>query len=338
MAEVNNARDYLVEVTARPSQRQRGAYSAWVGVPRTFFGELELGAPGVFVPCATPTRTTAAGAGAGAGAGARPPRGPPRYRQSGDPFYTPPRRGPRPAPRRRTTRSGPAAPETPPAPPPPTPRADATGNSSGYTRRERTPPLGASARNPFEVSDEEMEDSDSEDSPPPPYTPTPAGQGGGAGAGATHGRGGGRPPSTRPPPPPSFSSPAGAAGTGAGAGAGAGSPPSSGRTSRSTGPTRMRASPIAEPVLGDEIVVGTWAHSPAGGAGPNAVVAVFDRRGRLNYRVVARTTAGVPVPAPTGTSTSLPRINLRWPYAGLDPIRLRALIDQHLRLPRDQRP
>lgn len=92
------------------------------------------------------------------------------------------------------------------------------------------------------------------------------------------------------------------------------------------------------PVLGDEIVVGTWALSPGGGAGPNAVVGVFDRRGHLNYRIVSRTVGGVPVPAPTGTSVSLHNINLRWPYAGLDPTRLRAMIDQHIRLPRDQRP
>ncbi|OBT70643.1 hypothetical protein VF21_10377 [Pseudogymnoascus sp. 05NY08] len=100
----------------------------------------------------------------------------------------------------------------------------------------------------------------------------------------------------------------------------------------------MRAPPIANLVLGDKIVVGTWALSPGGSAGPNAVVGVFDRRGHLNYRIISCTVGGVPVPAPTGTSVSLHNINLRWPYANLDPARLCAMINQHIRLPCDQRP
>lgn len=73
----------------------------------------------------------------------------------------------------------------------------------------------------------------------------------------------------------------------------------------------MRAPPIANLVLRDEIVVGTWALSCGGGAGPNAVVGVFDCCGYLNYRIVSCTVGGVPVPAPTGTSVSLYNINLR---------------------------
>ncbi|KFY16792.1 hypothetical protein V492_01085 [Pseudogymnoascus sp. VKM F-4246] len=114
------------------------------------------------------------------------------------------------------------------------------------------------------------------------------------------------------------------------------SPP--GRENRSTGPSRMRATPIANPVLSDEIVVGTWAQSPINDIGPNAVVGIFDRRGHLNYRIVARTVDGIPVPGPVGTSTSLPNIKLRTPYAGLTSDGLRTMIDQHIRLPRDQRP
>lgn len=100
-----------------------------------------------------------------------------------------------------------------------------------------------------------------------------------------------------------------------------------------------QAASIQNPVLGDEIIVGSWVNSPRiNGVGPNAVVAVFDQRGHLNYRIVARTVDGTVISAPTATSISLSNINLRWPYAGLSSNRLRAMIDEHLRLPRYQRP
>jgi hypothetical protein len=82
--------------------------------------------------------------------------------------------------------------------------------------------------------------------------------------------------------------------------------------------------------------VGTWRRSQA--QPRNAVIARFDRRGRLNYRIVARGVQGQAVAALMATSTSLPDINLRPPYAGLSADALRVMIDQHLRLPRNQRP
>lgn len=121
---------------------------------------------------------------------------------------------------------------------------------------------------------------------------------------------GARPP---PPPGPQF------APQGGGGGATA-TPPT--RENKSTGATRACAAPIANPIHGDEIVVGSWAHSPVGGgrAGPKAVIGIFDRRGHLNFRIVARTVAGIPVPAPGGTSVSLNNINLRWPTAAPPPL------------------
>ncbi|KFY88710.1 hypothetical protein V498_06687 [Pseudogymnoascus sp. VKM F-4517 (FW-2822)] len=353
MAEVNMSRDYLTQVCSQPAASQRGDpnFRRWGREGRTFFGERAIGDPGVFVPrAAPPPRATPT---------PRPSprsRAPPRPRSPGNPFYSPPPQPERPPPRRRQRHPSDSPPmrapprrsnspaRTPPrtrsyGDPPPAPRAsasspppratpsgtssytrrdrtppmftspnvfptsDRTGDSSGYTRRERTPPLfGTSSNNPFEVSD------DDDDVPP---TPSRAPR---CGAGAP-----------RPPPPP---------------GGGAGTGPSPPRENRSTGTTRARAAPIANPVLGEEIVVGTWALSAAGAgrSGPNAVIGIFDRRGHLNFRIVARTTSGIPVPAPGGTSVSLHNINLRWPYAGLDVARLRAMIDQHLRLPRDQRP
>lgn len=381
MAEINVARDYLLEVTARPSQRQRGSYARWERQPRTFFGELEIGDPRVFVPGATPT----------SGARSRPPPRQRQPREARDPFYTPPPRPARPRPpprhhdrnyeqhsRRRSdsparspprTRSSarPDASATPGATPSATPGSDRTGDFSGYTRRERTPPFGASAQNPHIVPSDDDDDDDSEvsdhvpptptpaRSPPPAYTPrspppvyTPS-----AGGGRGHGRenifrsrgdgmttSSGAPPRP-PPPPPRFEAslprrqsaapppptpPSGGAGGGAGGGGGGGS------GGRSVGNPWMRMAPVENPVLGDEIVVGTWTR------GSNAIIAVFDRRGRLNFRITNRNMAGSYVPAPTGTSTSLPSIILRWPYAGLDPAHLRAMIDQHIRLPRNQRP
>ncbi|OBT52066.1 hypothetical protein VE04_08533 [Pseudogymnoascus sp. 24MN13] len=154
-----------------------------------------------------------------------------------------------------------------------------------------------------------------------------------------------------PPPPP----PSGGAGSrsafrnsGAGTGVGGifGGPPPSRPAVRSTIPISIRRwrwrwrdpSYLGEPIYWRH--EGSRALSPVGGGrpGPNAVIGVFDRRGHLNFRIVARTAGGIPVLAPGGTSVSLHNINLRWPSAGVGTTRLRAMIEQRLRLPRDRRP
>ena len=83
---------------------------------------------------------------------------------------------------------------------------------------------------------------------------------------------------------------------------------------------------MANPVLDTEIIVGTWCRS-TNAQRPNAVIARFDRRGRLNYRVISRTINNEVLPAPTATSTSIPDIILRQPYAGLTPDEIRILLD-----------
>lgn len=98
-----------------------------------------------------------------------------------------------------------------------------------------------------------------------------------------------------------------------------------------------RAIPIVNPVLGTEIIVGTWRQS-TNPFRPNAVIARFDRNGRLNYRVVGRTMNDEVLPAPTGTSTSLPSINLRSPYVGLSADEIRILLDRHMRMSPERRP
>ncbi|KFY30727.1 hypothetical protein V494_08065 [Pseudogymnoascus sp. VKM F-4513 (FW-928)] len=383
MAEVNTARDYLHDVAGRAIPRQTQAFARWARVPRTFFGELQVGDPGVFRPRPPPAPTPSPRA-APTPRGSGPSRPRPPRREPGDPFYTPPPRPERPQPRRRRRSHHPD--DSPPMRPPPrrsnsparspprtrsragdgaTPNAnpqgertgDRSGDASGYTRRERTPPVGSAGRTwdsadrsgdfsgytrrertpPFGTTPENahtIPSSDDDDDDAPPPTPTPSTRG------APPPRHRQQPPppphqsggvfSGPPPPTPSFGAPPP---TPSGSGP---SPPL--RENRSTGGSRARAAPVANPILGDEIIVGTWAHAPTGGAGANAVVGVFDRRGHLNFRIVSRTMAGAPTRAPTGTSVSLHNISLRPPYAGLDLAQLRTMIDQHIRLPRDQRP
>ncbi|OBT70645.1 hypothetical protein VF21_10376 [Pseudogymnoascus sp. 05NY08] len=220
-AEVNSARDYLLEVAACLSHRQRGAFAQWERLPRTFFRELNLGAPGVFVPRAAPNPSPRAAPSTRRSRAAPHPR-----RKPGDPFYTPPPRPQRPPPHRRQRHPSDSPPMQPPPPrrsnsparTPPrtrsqasagagatlssnTPHRDQTGNSSGYTRRERTPPFGSAGgtwdssackgdssrytrrertppmfgsgpHNPQTISNDDN-DNDDDDAPVPP-TPTPS--------------------------------------------------------------------------------------------------------------------------------------------------------------------
>lgn len=77
-----------------------------------------------------------------------------------------------------------------------------------------------------------------------------------------------------------------------------------------------RAAVAVQPDTSLEIVVGEWRQSTA--TPRNAVIARLDARGRLNFRVVARTLAGVPIAGPTATATSYPNIILSGNYIGMN--------------------
>jgi hypothetical protein len=97
---------------------------------------------------------------------------------------------------------------------------------------------------------------------------------------------------------------------------------------RSGGSSR-RGQTIANPVIGERIVVGT-----ATGRS-NLVVASFNAAGQLSFRIVNRNMEGNHVAAPTGTAIALPNIVLRpafRQYAN-DIDGLRAALDAETRLP-----
>jgi hypothetical protein len=77
-----------------------------------------------------------------------------------------------------------------------------------------------------------------------------------------------------------------------------------------------------------EIVVGTWRNSTATPC--NAVIARFDSRGRLNFRIVARSYNGVPVPGPNATATAASSIIFMGQYAGMSYAQVRARLIQQL--------
>jgi len=97
-----------------------------------------------------------------------------------------------------------------------------------------------------------------------------------------------------------------------------------------SGGSSHRNAAIANPVLGERITVGTWVNAP--GAAANAVVAGFDRSGRLFYRITNEDLHGNPVAAATATATRFENINLRGPYQNMTADQVRIAIDQHLRL------
>jgi hypothetical protein len=104
---------------------------------------------------------------------------------------------------------------------------------------------------------------------------------------------------------------------------------------RSGGSSRRNAS-VANPITGERITVGEWAG--AGGARRNAVVAGFDARGRIFYRITNEDRLGAPMHAPTATATRFEDVFFRAPYRGMDAAGVRATVDAHLRLPPHQRP
>lgn len=92
------------------------------------------------------------------------------------------------------------------------------------------------------------------------------------------------------------------------------------RPAAATGPSNPRRTPIQRSAQGStrrpatrnpnttsRIIVGTWARSPNNP--PHAVAAGLDARGRLNYRIQARTLGGVAVAASTTTAVSIRGIN-----------------------------
>jgi hypothetical protein len=75
-------------------------------------------------------------------------------------------------------------------------------------------------------------------------------------------------------------------------------------------------------------VVGTWRRSTT--TPRNAVVARFDGRGRLNFRIIARSYNGMPVPGPSATATAASDIAFRGQYARMSYIEVRARLIQQL--------
>jgi hypothetical protein len=88
---------------------------------------------------------------------------------------------------------------------------------------------------------------------------------------------------------------------------------------------------MANPIVNDRITVGTWANATAA-ATPNAVVAGFDVRGRMFYRIVNEDMHGNPVAAPTATATRFEDVVFRGPYQNMTAAQVRTAVDQHLRL------
>jgi hypothetical protein len=99
----------------------------------------------------------------------------------------------------------------------------------------------------------------------------------------------------------------------------------------------MRNTSIPNPITNDRITVGTWANATAA-ATPNAVVAGFDSRGRIFYRITNEDLHGNSVAAPTATATRFEQINFRAPYQNMTADQVRTTVDAHLRLNPFMRP
>jgi hypothetical protein len=93
---------------------------------------------------------------------------------------------------------------------------------------------------------------------------------------------------------------------------------------------------VVNPVTDQRVTVGTWSLSV--GATPNAVVAGFDARGRIFYRITNLDLNGHTVVAPTATATRFEDVDFRGPYQGMDATAVRAAVDRDVRLPAHQRP
>ncbi|KAN0095904.1 hypothetical protein V8E51_016615 [Hyaloscypha variabilis] len=94
----------------------------------------------------------------------------------------------------------------------------------------------------------------------------------------------------------------------------------------------MRAKP--DPVTDDHIFIREWAASPD----PNsrhAVVAGYDRRRRLNYRIIHQNLSGDPIRAPLisqNTPVTFESIIFRAPYQNQTAELIRGLLHPHLKM------
>ena len=109
------------------------------------------------------------------------------------------------------------------------------------------------------------------------------------------------------------------------------------RTANRSGGSSARYSALDNPPVGERVNVGTW-RTPTGTAAPNVVVAGFDVRGRIFYRVTNLDVSGNVIAAPTATAVRFEDIDFRAAYVGHTASDLRHLVAQHLRLPPAQRP
>lgn len=185
----------------------------------------------------------------------------------------------------------------------PTPLAD----PPHATAANANPPSGQDAHDPFVVSD----DDDGEPAAPPSFSPMPPMPP----AGATPRRPRAMPANPATPARPNQ----------AGGDANAAATPTS---NRSAGGSRRNAR-VATVNTDNHVIVGTWRLSP-NLATPHAVTAAFDRRGRLNYRIIARDIHGNTLAAPTATAVSARAIQFMPPYNGLSANEIRELLDQQL--------
>lgn len=246
--------------------------------------------------------------------------------------------------------AAPAAPAATPPAPPPRPRFSPTAASPRKARKTTaTSTPGSTSDNPYSLSDTSDSSDSSDDDAPRPATPTPAARPSAAAA----------PPAATGPGrkhPLSVSSAAVVIATTAVVTAAAppaataivtGPPPATPatpfvaparapRSGNRSGGSAARMAAIVNPVTDVRIVVGTFMLGP--GATPNAVVAGFDRAGRMFYRITNRTLAGVTQVAPTATAVRFESIHFRAPYQGLDARGVRDTVDRHCRLPEYQRP
>lgn len=112
-------------------------------------------------------------------------------------------------------------------------------------------------------------------------------------------------------------------------GSGGGSATATPTSNRSAGGSRRNTRVAHVNLDNNTITVGTWRLSPAN-ANANAVVAVWDRLGRLNYRITAQDINGNAVMAPTATAVGFQNINFMAPYNGMSPNEVRNRLNHDL--------
>jgi hypothetical protein len=291
--QVNAAHDYLRAPGSLAAARNRWRYTHRA----VFFPRLGLGDVGVFAASA------AAPAAAAAAAAATP--------------------GPRrPAAAAAAAAAATATPNTGSSfrPSPSSSGGFFSGGSSGPCRNATNFAnfadfAGSSSNNPFTFSSSSSDDDTANASPTPTNRRTRPSAANAAAATAATASG-------------AAVSSAGGAAVSSASGAGARRAPA--RSSNRSGGSSMRNSSILNPVTNDRIIVGEWANATA--ATPNAVVAGFDTRGRIFYRVINKDINSNTVAAPTATATRFEDINFRAAYQNMTAGQVRTAIDQHLRL------